>query len=139
MIITNETGTTMTTIFGREPALWLNGLSAALGLLVTFNLGGLTDEQAGWIVAVVTAVLGAVAAALTRPVAVQAFTALTATVASCVAAFGFDVAPTYTAGVNAAILSVLMFVTRGQVSPLPALTKPAARPAPVHGDPAGGR
>jgi hypothetical protein len=103
-------------IFGREPALYLNTLSAVLGLVVTFNIG-LTQDQAGWIVAGVSAVLGAIAAALTRPIAVQAFTTLVATVASAVAAFGYDVAPTTTAAINGLVLAVLMFLTRGQVSP----------------------
>ncbi len=104
-------------LLNREPALWLNTLSAVLGLLVTFNVG-LTEEQAGWVVAGVSAVLGAIAAALTRPIAVQAFTTLTATLASAVAAFGYDVAPTTTAAINGLVLAVLMFLTRGQVSPV---------------------
>jgi hypothetical protein len=113
-------------IFGREPALILNTLSAALGLLVTFNVG-LTENQAGWIVAGVSAILGVVAALMTRPIAVQAFTTLVATVASAVAAFGYDVAPTTTAAINGAILAVLMFVTRGQVTPS-SPTAPATQP-----------
>ncbi|MFJ8538194.1 hypothetical protein [Streptomyces sp. NPDC093591] len=106
----------MKTILGREPALWMNTLSAVLGLIVTFNVG-LTAEEAGWAVAGVSAILGAIAAALTRPIAVQAFTTLVATLASAVAAFGYEVAPTTTAAVNGAVLAVLMFITRGQVSP----------------------
>lgn len=105
-------------ILGREPALWLNTLAAVLGLIVTFNVG-LSAEEAGWTVAGVSAVLGAIAAALTRPIAVQAFTTLVATVASAVSAFGFEVAPTTTAAVNGTALAVLMFVTRGQVTPVP--------------------
>lgn len=111
-------------IFGREPALVLNTLAGVLGLLVTFQVGGLTSEKAGWIVASVTAVLGAVAAAMTRPVAVQAFTAAVATIASAVAAFGYEAAPTYVAGINGAVLAILMFITRGQVTPV-GDTKPA--------------
>jgi hypothetical protein len=103
-------------IFGREPALALNTLSAILGLLVTFNIG-LTENQAGWIVAGTSAILGAIAAALTRPIAVQAFTTLVATLASGVAAFGYEVAPTTTAAINGALLAVIMFITRGQISP----------------------
>lgn len=103
-------------IFGREPALFLNSLSAILGLVVTFNVG-LTENQAGWVVAGVSAILGAIAAALTRPIAVQAFTTLVATVASAVAAFGYNVDPTTTAAVNGLVLAVIMFITRGQVSP----------------------
>lgn len=108
-------------IFGRDPVLFLNSLAAILGLVVTFNVG-LTEDQAGWVVAGVSAVLGAIAAALTRPIAVQAFTTLVATVASAVAAFGYNVAPTTTAAVNGLVLAVIMFITRGQVSP----TSPAA-------------
>ncbi|MFF8784851.1 hypothetical protein [Streptomyces sp. NPDC015125] len=104
-------------ILNREPALWLNSLSAVLGLAVTFNIG-LTEAQAGWTVAGVSAILGAVAAALTRPIAVQAFTTLVATVASATAAFGYDMQPTTTAAVNGVVLAILMFVTRGQVSPV---------------------
>ncbi|RSN13732.1 hypothetical protein DMH25_08040 [Streptomyces sp. WAC 01325] len=103
-------------IFGREPALWLNSLSAILGLVVTFNVG-LTEVQAGWLVAGVSAVLGAIAAALTRPIAVQAFTTLVATIGSGVAAFGYEVAPTTTAAINGALLAIIMFITRGQVTP----------------------
>ncbi|MES4909194.1 MULTISPECIES: hypothetical protein [unclassified Streptomyces] len=40
-----------------------------------------------------------------------------ATIASAVAAFGYEAAPTHVAAINAAMLSMLMFVTRGQVSP----------------------
>ena len=114
-------------IFGRDPVLFLNSLSGILGLVVTFNVG-LTEDQAGWIVASTSAILGAVAALLTRPIAVQAFTTLVATIASAVAAFGYDVAPTTTAAINAALLAVIMFITRGQVSPA-SPTAPASQPA----------
>ena len=117
-------------IFGREPALVLNSLSAVLGLLVTFNIG-LSAEAAGWIVASVSAVLGAIAAVLTRPVAPQAFTTLVATVASSVAAFGYEVDPTTVAAINATVLAVLMFVTRGQVSPTAPTAPTGQRPAGV--------
>ena len=115
-------------IFGRDPVLFLNSLSAILGLIVTFNVG-LTENQAGWIVAGTSAVLGAVAAALTRPIAVQAFTTLVATVASAVAAFGYDVAPTTTAAINGLVLAVIMFITRGQVSPASPSAPAAAEPS----------
>lgn len=113
--------------FGRDPVLFLNSLSAILGLVVTFNVG-LTENQAGWTVAGVSAILGAIAAAMTRPIAVQAFTTLVASVAAAVAAFGYDVAPTTTAAINGLVLAVLMFITRGQVSPA-SPTAPASQPA----------
>ncbi|MFF7527247.1 hypothetical protein [Streptomyces pseudovenezuelae] len=113
-------------IFGREPALWLNSLAGVLGLAVTFQIGGLDATEAGWIVAGCSAILGAVAAALTRPIAVQAFTTAVATIASGVAAFGYEAAPTHVAAINGFVLAVLMFVTRGQVTPAVATT-PASR------------
>ena len=72
-------------IFNREPALYLNSLAGVLGLAVTFNIGGLDAEEAGWIVAGCSALLGAVAAALPRPIAVHAFTPAVATIATAVA------------------------------------------------------
>ncbi|WP_097921734.1 hypothetical protein [Streptomyces sp. wa1063] len=119
----------MRPIFGREPALWLNSLAAILGLIVTFNVG-LSADQAGWLVAGTSAILGAIAAALTRPIAVQAFTAAVATTASAVGAFGFEVAPTTTAAINGCVLAVLMFITRGQVTPITPPSAPA-RPTSV--------
>lgn len=115
-------------ILNREPALWLNSLAGVLGLAVTFNVGGLDADEAGWIVAGCSAILGAIAAALTRPIAVQAFTTAVATIASGVAAFGYEAAPTHVAAINGFVLAVLMFVTRGQVTPVPvpAASKPTA-------------
>ena len=53
-------------IFGREPALIISTASAVLSLVVTFNIG-MTGEQAGAIVAVISASFGAIVAAMTRP------------------------------------------------------------------------
>jgi hypothetical protein len=45
-----------------------------------------------------------------------------------VAAFGYNVAPTTTAAINGLVLAVIMFITRGQVSPA-SPTAPASQPA----------
>jgi len=105
-------------IFGREPALILGTLSAALSLLVTFNVG-MSTEQAGALVAVVSAAFAAVTAAVTRPIAPSAFTGLVAAVAALTAAYGLDVAPETVGAVNAVVLAMLALLTRGQVSPAP--------------------
>ena len=104
-------------IFGREPVVVLNTLSAVLGLIVTLGITGLTDEMAGGIVGFVTAILGAIAAAMTRPVAPQAFTAVVAAGASLVATFGYEASPATVAAINGVILAVLTLLTRVQVSP----------------------
>jgi hypothetical protein len=117
-------------LFGREPALYVNSIGAILSLVVTLNVG-LSSTEAGWLVASVSAVFAAVAAALTRPIAPAAFTGLVAVVASTVAAFGFHVSDGAVASVNGIVIAGLMFLTRGQVSPIPAID-PLAKPAALH-------
>lgn len=104
-------------IFGKEPVVVLNTLSAVLGLIVSLGMTSLSADQAGAIVAVVSAILGAIAAAMTRPVAPQAFTALVAAGAVLVAAFGYDVSQSTIGAINTVVLAVLTLLTRVQVSP----------------------
>ncbi|WP_051819253.1 hypothetical protein [Streptomyces sp. NRRL S-920] len=105
-------------VFGREPALIVNSVGAILSLVVAFNVG-LSSTQAGYLVAVISAVFAAIAAALTRPIAPAAFTGLVAVIATATAAFGFDVSPEVVASVNGIIIAGLVFLTRGQVTPIP--------------------
>ncbi|MFI2184627.1 hypothetical protein [Streptomyces sioyaensis] len=104
-------------IFRREPVVVLNTLSAALGLLVSLGFTDLTAEQAGAIVGIVTAILGAVAAAMTRPVAPQAFTAVVAAGAVLVATYGYEVSQSTIGAVNTLVLAGLTLLARVQVSP----------------------
>ncbi|WP_412079054.1 hypothetical protein ACLF6K_37555 [Streptomyces xanthophaeus] len=106
-------------IFGREPALVIAAVSAGLSLLVTFNVG-LSGEQAGALVAVISGALAAVTAAMTRPIAPSAFTGLVAASVALLAAYGFNVSPETVGALNAVVLAVLGLLTRGQVSPAPA-------------------
>jgi hypothetical protein len=112
-------------IFGREPVTALNALSAVLGLIVSLGVTPLTADMAGGIVAFVTAVLGAAAAAMTRPVAPQAFTTVVAAGAVLVGTFGFDVSQPVVGAINGAVLALLTLLTRVQVTPTsPAPTGP---------------
>jgi hypothetical protein len=88
----------------------LNTLDAALGLIVSLGFTDLTAEQAGAIVGIATVILGAIAAAMTRPVAPQAFTTL-------VAAFGYEVSQSSLGAINTFVLAALTLLTRVQVSP----------------------
>ncbi|GGW41409.1 hypothetical protein [Streptomyces xantholiticus] len=106
-----------TRLFGREPVAVLNTLAATLGLVVSLGISPLTAEMAGAIVAFVTAVLGGWAAAKTRPIAPQAFTAITAAGAVLVATFGYEVSQEVIGGINGVILAGLTLLTRAQVSP----------------------
>lgn len=103
-------------IFGREPALIVSTISAVLSLIVTFNVG-LSGEQAGATVAIISALFGAVAAAATRPIAPAAFTAVVAAGAALLAAYGLNVSAETVGATNAVVLAVLALLTRGQVSP----------------------
>lgn len=103
-------------VLGREPQLVINSVSALLSLLVTFQFG-MTTEQAGAIVAVISGVFAAVAAAITRPIAPGAFTGLVAAAAALLAAYGLEVSPEAIGAVNGLVLATLALLTRGQVSP----------------------
>lgn len=100
-----------------EPALILAVISAAVSLIVTFNVG-LTPEQGGLWVAVITAVFGLVAALLVRPVAPAAFTAVVTAVAALLMGYHFHVDPAVLAQVNSLVLALLTLVTRHQVTPV---------------------
>lgn len=104
-------------IFGREPVALLNTLAAILGLIVSLGFTPLTAEMAGALVAFVTAVLGAVAAAMTRPIAPQAFTTVVAVGAVLVGTFGYEVSQGVIGSINGVVLAVLTLLTRAQVSP----------------------
>lgn len=100
----------------REPALYLTVVSAGLSFLVALNVG-LSPEQAGLIVAAITAVLGAIATVVTRPIMPALFTTAVVAVADLLAGFHYDLSPGLVAAVNGTLLAILMFVTRGQVTP----------------------
>ncbi|MFI8191333.1 hypothetical protein ACIF8T_21360 [Streptomyces sp. NPDC085946] len=114
-------------IIGREPVAALNTLSAILGLIVSLGITPLSAEMAGAIVAFVTAVLGGIAAAKTRPIAPQAFTAIVAAGAVLVATFGYEVSQEVIGGVNGVVLTGLTLLTRVQVTP----TNPSAPTGPT--------
>ncbi|WP_067967563.1 hypothetical protein [Nocardiopsis trehalosi] len=107
----------MFTVFGREPAVIIGAVSAVLSLLVAFQVPGISDATAPLIVAVITAVFGAITAALTRPVAPAAFTTLVTAGAALLAGYGFEVSAEAVAAVNGVVLATLTLITRQQVTP----------------------
>ncbi|GIJ10720.1 hypothetical protein ACFFMR_18820 [Micromonospora andamanensis] len=104
-------------IFGREPTLWIQALSAFLGVAVTFGVPGLSATQAAAIVAATSAVFAAINAALVRPVAPAAFTGLVTAFAVLVAAYGLDVSQETVGAVQLTVVAVLALLTRTQVTP----------------------
>jgi hypothetical protein len=104
-------------IFGREPTLAIGVIASTLSVAVGFGFDFLTAEQAALIVVVLNALLGAVNAIAVRPIPPAAITYLVGAGFALAAAYGFDVAQSTVGAVNAAVISILMFATRGQVAP----------------------
>lgn len=104
-------------LFGREPALVLSFVAAVLGVGSALVIPGLSGGQVALIMAAVNAVLGAVQAALTRPVGPAAFTTLVGALAALGAGYGFHVSPTVLAALDAVILTIPPLLVRAQVTP----------------------
>lgn len=116
------------TIAGREPSLLIGVIASTLSVVVGFQFDWLTAEQAALIVVALNAVLGAINAVSVRPIPPAAFTYAVGAVAALVAAYGFDVGQETVGALNGLVISVLIFLTRGQVTP-------NASPRPIDGTP----
>lgn len=113
-------------VFGYEPAVIVYAVNAGVAALVAWGLD-LSADQTGAINTIVTAVLAAVVAAMTRPVTVSAITGAAATVATALAAFGLHLtADQIGASVTVGSI-VLALLLRQNVTPAPAVTS-GARP-----------
>jgi small basic protein len=113
-------------LFGREPTLVLQAISALLGIFVALGIPGLSAYQAAAIIAALTAVIAAINAALVRPVAPAAFTGLVTAVATLVAAYGLDLTQQLVGAVQLTVVTVLALLIRGQVSPVGSVIQPGA-------------
>ena len=118
-------------VFGREPALIIAAIAGALNLGVTFKLG-ISNEQAGAIVAVITAAAGVLTAMATRPIAPAAFKTLVTAGAALLSAYGFHLSPEQTGTVTTLVLAVLAMLTRAQVTPA---ADPRGTDTPTTADP----
>lgn len=111
-------------IFGYEPAVIVYAVNALVAALVAWGLD-LTDEQTGAINTIVTAVLAAVVAAMTRPVSVSAITGAAATLMTALAAFGLDLSAEQI-GTSVTVGSIILaLLLRQNVSPAPAVVRPS--------------
>jgi len=93
-------------IFGREPVAVVSGVEAVLAVALSFGLFGLTNDQAGGIVTVVSAVLAVVVAYATKNTLLSAITGLAKALMLGVATFGFSL----DSGQQAAILTLIAVV-----------------------------
>lgn len=107
-----------TTIFGREPTLWLAAISSAVIIVGTFGLKFITGEQAALIVVVINAIFAAINAYAVRPISPVAFTYAVGSIVALMGAYGLNLPTETVASINAAIIPVLALLSRGQVSPV---------------------
>lgn len=109
-------------IFGREPALVVGVIGAALTALASVNLPFLNAGQAAALTAVVAAL---VIAWTTRPAAPALFTGAFAALVALVAEYGLELSDEMVGSVTALIVAICALLgIRPQVSPQPtALTR----------------
>lgn len=105
-------------IFGREPAFYVGVIEALVAVLVTFNLPGLSTEQAGLVVALVVAIGGALTAWATRDTLLAALVGVVK--AGLILAVGYGLTVTdEQIGLIAALVSVIgSGYLRTQTSPV---------------------
>lgn len=101
----------------RDPAMMAQFVGAALGLLVSFNLG-VTDEQAAlWLTAIMMLV-SAVSAALVKPWSPSILTGLISSAAALTAGYGFEIDPGQVGAVNLFVsMAIAMWFMRPNSTP----------------------
>lgn len=103
-------------IFGREPALWLEGLRAVL-VVAALLFTGLTTEVQTATMVIATAVFGLLQAVMTRPFQVAAIKTFIETIGVAIVAYGIDVTPTTLAAVVLLSGAITALISRAQISP----------------------
>lgn len=103
--------------FRREPTVVLQAVSAVLTIVVAFGLPFLTADQATLIIALLTAILGAVNAFKTRPVAPAAVIAVFTAGVALVSGYGLDLSQELVGSITAAVPVLMALLIRSQVTP----------------------
>lgn len=119
-----------------DPAAGLGLIQAALAMLLSLNLFGLTDEAIGLIMGVLTAAVGVYTAYVTRDTMLGVILALAKAIFAFVIGFGYELSPDTAAAVIAVITILVGFFQRTQTAPLlvPSFNNPPDAPvltAPV--------
>ena len=120
--------------FGREPAVWIQGLTALLTIAVVFGFPGLNDAVVAAITAVFTAAAAAWTALHVTPVAPTLWGGLVGTVFTLLASFGLHATQQQTGAVTLGAVALMVILTRPQQDPIG--VQPARTPATTTGQPA---
>lgn len=105
-------------MLGRHPTLWIALINVVIMGAATLGLRWLDNDQAGLIVAAINAVAGAATAWATRPIQPAVFTYAVGSLVAVFVAYGMHVTPEQLAALNSIVVSVLAFLTYGNVSPV---------------------
>lgn len=118
-----------TKLFGREPALVVGAINSLIMVGGTLGFALLGPEQAGLWVALVNAASAAILAWTTRPLSPAVFSQLFGAIVATIGGYGINLSADFVFAINAALVPLLMFITRGQVSPVEtAITKKSLDP-----------
>lgn len=116
-------------VLGREPALAVGAINAIIMLAGTLGVSLLSQEHAAAWVAVVNGLSAVILAWTVRPLSPAVFSQFIGAVVALVAGYGIALSSEFVFGLNAAIVPILLFVTRGQVSPIETrITQPSLDP-----------
>lgn len=102
----------------REPAALIGLISGVLSLLLSLNLFGLTNENVGLIMGVVTAAFGVYTAWKTKDTLLGVIVGFVNSGFALVAGYGFELSPATTAAAIAIVAVVVGFFQRTQTAPL---------------------
>jgi len=112
-------------LLGREPALWVAVLTAALGALTAFGVDVSPTVQAV-IVAAASAVLGLVVAISVHDGVAAAVLGLAQALVSLVVGLGYDLSPDNQMKIMAFVIAAVAWYTRKvSTAPVPASVSPA--------------
>lgn len=106
-----------TKLFGREPTLWIGWIGQAILLLGTLQLHLLSGDQAALAVVALNAVFAAINAWAVRPMSPVVFTYAAGSLIALAGSYGLHIPIETVAAINAVVVSTLVLLSRGQVSP----------------------
>lgn len=104
-------------ILGREPAVFLNVLASAIALLVAVGVLDWTNEQTGYLMVAVAAVVAVGTAFLTRDVSLAVLIGCAQAIFAAFMAFGVELRPELTAGIIGVVTTLFGFFQRTQTTP----------------------
>ncbi len=105
-------------IFGREPALCIAAVYAALIMLSTFSLPGVDGGLAAGVQLFLTAGATAATAFTVKPIAPAVFSGVITTGAALVSRFGLDLSDAQVGSITALAAVLVILVARSQITPV---------------------